>query len=56
MRRAIRLTELALNDVDVAGSILAEAVASSEAAVAAVKRPEAHQAFQKVNPLGIYDG
>lgn len=44
-----RLTELALNDVDVAGSILAEAVASSETAVAAVKRPEAHQAFQKVN-------
>ena len=48
-----RLTELALNDVDVAGSILAEAVASSEAAVAAVRRPEAHQAFQKVNHLGL---
>ena len=47
-----RLTELALNDVDVAGSILAEAVASSEAAVAAVKSPEAHQAFQKVNNQG----
>lgn len=43
-----RLTELALNDVSMAGSILAEAVSSSAFAVAAVARPEAHGAFQKV--------
>ena len=43
-----RLTELALNDVGVAGSILAEAVGSSDCAVAAVAAPEAHGAFQKV--------
>ena len=43
-----RLTELALNDVSMAGSILAEAVGSSAFAVAAVASPEAHEAFQKV--------
>lgn len=43
-----RLTELALNDVGVAGSILAEAVGSSGCAVAAVATPQAHEAFQKV--------
>ena len=43
-----RLTELALNDVSMAGSILAEAVSSSAFAVEAVASPEAHEAFQKV--------
>lgn len=43
-----RLTELALNDVSMAGSILAEAVTNSAFAVAAVASPEAHEAFQKV--------
>lgn len=43
-----RLTELALNDVNMAGSILAEAVSSSPFAMEAVAIPEAHEAFQKV--------
>ena len=43
-----RLTELALNDISVAGSILGEAVSSSAFAVEAVTSPEAHEAFQKV--------
>lgn len=46
-----RLTELALNDVSFAGSILAEAVGSSEFAVAAVADPAAHEAFQRVCSL-----
>ena len=46
-----RLTELALNDVSMAGSILAEAVSSSTFAVAAVESAEAHEAFQKVSAV-----
>jgi len=46
-----RLTELALNDVSMAGSILAEAVGSSAFAVAAVANAEAHEAFQKVRAM-----
>ena len=43
-----RLAELALNDVEVAGSILKEAVSCSAFAVQAVaSRPDVHRAFQK---------
>ena len=42
-----RLVELALNDVEVAGSILKEAVSCSAFAVQAVSSPEVHKAFQK---------
>lgn len=43
-----KLTELALNDVEVAGSVLREAVSSSAFAVQAVSDPDVHKAFQQV--------
>lgn len=43
-----KLTELALNDVEVAGSVLREAVSSSAFAVQAVSDTDVHKAFQQV--------